>query len=88
MTSTSTSRRTPLQLWLEFLASARPDSRNPAPVAAAATYDVAVEARRAPAATGWDPHEVWLDRIKKPRDERRAASEQPIAVDEDITGSR
>ncbi|HEX5648068.1 MAG TPA: hypothetical protein VFX69_00300, partial [Steroidobacteraceae bacterium] len=24
-------------------------------------------------AAGWDPHEVWLDRIKKPRDDRRAA---------------
>ena len=39
-----------------------PESRSPLPTCAAA-----LAGGRLP---GWDPHEVWLDRIKRPRDRR------------------
>jgi hypothetical protein len=69
--STTTGRRSPLQHWLEFLASTRSGARRDAP-AETPTYAAAVRAHKT--AGGWDPHEVWLDRIKKPRDERLAAA--------------
>ena len=69
--STTTSRRSPLQHWLEFLASTRLDSRR-STRAEAPTYVAVVQAQRAQVIVGWDPHEVWLDRIKKPREQREA----------------
>jgi hypothetical protein len=76
-----------LQHWLEFLASNRSDARRVAAVDTP-TYAAAVQGRER--VGGWDPHEVWLDRIKKPRDEHRAASLAPAvesAVAEDVKGS-
>ena len=69
--STTTGRRSPLQHWLEVLASTRSDSRRASQVETP-TYATVVQAQRDVA--GWDPREVWLDRIKKPRDEARAAA--------------
>ena len=80
MTSnTTTGRRSPLQHWLEFLASTRSDVRRSTRVdAPTTTYVAVVQAQREELIVGWDPHEVWLDRIKRPRDRRLAASiEQP-----------
>ena len=75
--STTTGRRSPLQHWLEFLASSRSDSRRSTHVEAP-SYVAVVQAQREEVIVGWDPHEVWLDRIKRPRDRRLAAShEQP-----------
>ena len=67
--STTTGRRSPLQHWLEFLASTRLDSRRPTNVEAP-SYVAVVQAQREEVIVGWDPHEVWLDRIKKPRDDQ------------------
>jgi hypothetical protein len=77
-----------LQQWLEFFASKRSAAHTSTPVEAPPTYAVAVQGRES--VGGWDPHEVWLDRIKKPRDEHRAASLAPAvesAVAEDVKGS-
>ncbi|HXW09006.1 MAG TPA: hypothetical protein VD737_00185 [Steroidobacteraceae bacterium] len=74
--STTTGRRSPLQHWLEFLASARSDAHRSTHVEAR-TYVEVVQAQREDVTVGWDPHEVWLDRIKRPRDRRIAASLEP-----------
>jgi hypothetical protein len=75
--SSTTDRRSPLQLWLEFLASTRPDARR-APPTEPPCYASLVQERRRPEFGGWDPYEVWLDRIKRPRD----AAFAPKAVKE------
>jgi hypothetical protein len=68
--STTTGRRSPLQHWLEFLTSNRLDSRRSTNVVEAPSYVAVVQAQREDVIVGWDPHEVWLDRIKKPRDDQ------------------
>lgn len=37
---------------------------------------------RVAAPTGWDPHEVWLSRVKEPRERaaRRVADNAPVAA--------
>jgi hypothetical protein len=86
--TTTTGPRSALQYWLEFLASNRSAADRDAPVEAP-TYAAAVQGREG--VGGWDPHEVWLDRIKRPRDEHRAASLAPAAetaaVDYDVKKS-
>jgi hypothetical protein len=83
--TTTTGPRSALQYWLEFLASNRSAAAGDALVEAP-TYAAAVQGREQ--VGGWDPHEVWLDRIKRPRDKHRAASLVPAAetaaVDDDI----
>ena len=69
-TTTTTTTGSLLQRWLEFLASGRSGSTRAAQ-ADIPTYASVISAAQDTA--GWDPHEVWLDRIKKPRDDRRAA---------------
>jgi hypothetical protein len=59
-----------VQRWLQFLTSARSDATRAAPTDIP-TFASVIGAGQQTA--GWDPHEVWLDRIKKPRDDRRAA---------------
>ena len=71
--NTTTGRRSPLQHWLEFLTSTRSDSHR-STRAETSTYVALVQAQREDVIRAWDPHEVWLDRIKKPRDARLAAS--------------
>ena len=70
MTTTTTATSSLLQRWLQFLTSARSDATR-ASEADFPTYASVISAGQETA--GWDPHEVWLDRIKKPRDDRRAA---------------
>jgi hypothetical protein len=70
-----------LQRWLQFLASARSDATREAH-ADMPTYASAINAGQNTA--GWDPHEVWLDRIKKPRDDRRAAELEPETAARDV----
>jgi hypothetical protein len=69
-TTTTTATGSLVQRWLQFLTSARPEATRAAPNDIP-TYASVISA--AQNAAGWDPHEVWLDRIKKPRDDRRAA---------------
>ena len=86
--TTTTSPRSALQQWLEFLASNRSAAHSPAPVEAL-TYAAVVQDRER--LGGWDPHDVWLHRIKKPRDEHRAASlasPTESSADDDVKGSR
>lgn len=73
--STTTGRRSPLQHWLEFLASRRSDAHRSTRVESR-TYVAVVQAQREEVIVGWDPHEVWLDRIKRPRDRLAASLEQ------------
>ena len=53
--------------------SAAPVENNPVPVnrrlSSEPSYADAVQNARAPV---WDPHEVWLNRVKKPREQRSA----------------
>ncbi len=53
--------------------SAAPAENNPVPVnprlRSEPSFAEAVQNPRAPA---WDPHEVWLNRVKKPREQRSA----------------
>lgn len=58
-----------LQQVLETLASNRPARTTLGATDEPPTYASVVNARKT---TGWDPHDVWLDRIKRPRDARRA----------------
>jgi hypothetical protein len=46
-------------------------SNEPAPAQAAAEAPASQPAA-APQNTAWDPHEVWLNRVKKPRETRTA----------------
>jgi hypothetical protein len=39
------------------------------PAAKTPSFVAAVQGARTPA---WDPHEVWLNRVKKPREQRSA----------------
>lgn len=60
-----------MQQVLEALAETRrADTAMEASGTVVPTYASVVSSRKS--ATGWDPHEVWLDRIKRPRDQRRA----------------
>lgn len=36
----------------------------------------------APAAPNWDPYEIWLNRVKKPRDEQNATTIRAFRLDE------
>ena len=85
---TTTGQRSALQHWLEFLASTRSGSCKVVPVDTP-SFAAAVQGRER--ISGWDPHEVWLHRIKKPRDEHRAASlaaAAESAAEDDLKGSR
>jgi hypothetical protein len=86
--TTITGKRSALQNWLEFLASSRSDARRVAAVDTP-TYAAAVQGRES--VGGWDPHEVWLDRIKRPRDEHHRAASLASAAEsaapDDVKGS-
>ena len=79
-TSSTTGRLSPLQHWLEFLASTRSDRRRSTPDEPP-TYADVIQAQRDDGTGGWDPRDVWLDRIKRPRDAGRAAALEPVAQD-------
>jgi hypothetical protein len=88
-TTTTTTQGSLLQRWLQLLTSARSDATR-AKLADVRTYAAVISAGQE--RTAWDPHEVWLDRIKKPRDDRRAAALEPEttvhAVEESLKESR
>jgi uncharacterized membrane protein len=45
----------------------------------AATIDAERAAQPpAPASAGWDPYEVWLNRVQAPREARRRPAAQPV----------
>lgn len=58
-----------LQLRLEAAAPARPDGAATAaePAVKTPSFGTVVQDAKAQA---WDPHEVWLNRVKKPRERR------------------